>query len=267
LPRDQPVAISGCRRIYKNGNQRMTNLRNFWFRASVTLLAVGFAILFIPPYKHYCELNLPNNIYCAPYEIFSFFGAFLQSYSAAITALAAVIIGGLASSLRHATIENTRIINETLTLTRKYFVSAHRPLVIVRFIRGPFSGADNTTVIYLNVVNIGAGLAIIHELGCNLGRRKEKLRSDPDADLSPKRITPIKLASGERHVFEVRIKATSTEAETFADALQEEDICAFGSIRYADESLVLRETGFFRTYDRTTERFVPSKNIEEEYQD
>jgi hypothetical protein len=245
----------------------MTNLRNFWFRASVTLLVVGFAILFIPPYKHYCECTNTNNIYCGPYEIFSFFGAFLQSYSGAITALAIVIIGELAASLRHATIENTRILNETLTLTRNYFISVHRPLVMVRFIRGFFPGSDNTKVIYVNVVNIGASLAIIHEFGGNLVRRKEKLWSDPDADLSPKRITPIKLASGERHVFEVRTKATYTEAETFADALHEEDICAFGSIRYADESRVLRETGFFRTYERTTERFIPSKNTEEEYQD
>jgi hypothetical protein len=72
---DQPVAIGGRRRVYENGNQRMTNLRNFWFRASVTLLVVGFAILFIPPYKHYCEFTNTNNIYCGPYEIFSFFGA------------------------------------------------------------------------------------------------------------------------------------------------------------------------------------------------
>jgi hypothetical protein len=159
------------------------------------------------------------------------------------------------------------MINETLSLTRKYFVSVHRPLVIVRFIRGPFPAADNTKMIYVQVVNIGASLAIIHEFGCNLGRRKEKVWSGPDADLSPKRITPIKLASGERHVFEVRTKATYTEAETLADALHEDDISAFGSIRYSDESLVLRETRFFRTYDRTTERFIPSRNIEEEYQD
>jgi hypothetical protein len=121
--------------------------------------------------------------------------------------------------------------------------------------------------VLINVVNIGPSLAIVQEFGCELARREGKLWKMAGASASPEIIDPIRLISGRRHTFEVAAKAPYTDAEIVADAFDVEEICVFGVIRYRDENGIIRETGFFRVYDPKSEKFIPSKDPGEEYQD
>lgn len=183
------------------------------------------------------------------------------------TAAATVAIAGFTIILAIVGYTQAKLTRAALELARGDFISTHRPRIIVRIIQGPFRRRDDNQFVWINIVNIGPTTAIIRELGFDLARRKGKLWCIPGADGAPKQIDPIKLISGERHTFEVSAKAAYTEAEIFADALDIEEICAFGAIRYGDENGIVRETGFFRIYDPKSEKFIPSKDPGEEYQD
>ena len=85
-----------------------------------------------------------------------------------------------------------------------------------------------------------------------------------------KGIDPIDLVSGQRHAFTVVAKVSRSEADYLLDATDTESsikTCVFGAVRYADEANVMRETGFFRVFDPESEKFVPSQDQGEEYQD
>src|SRR6202035_296542 len=112
---------------------------------------------------------------------------------------------------------------------------------------------------------IGVNLAIIREFGCDLGRRRDNHWLMGGIDATPRPIKPISLISGQRHTFTVRSRRAFGDAEIADDAWAE--VCALGQIRYADESGIVRETGFFRILDRERQTFVPSQDDSEEYQD
>jgi hypothetical protein len=118
----------------------------------------------------------------------------------------------------------------------------------------------------VTVRNNGGSDAIIVEWGCDLVRRRG-IQWLTGIDGSPKEIEPIRLISGQRHFFEVLAnEAYDVEAAIVEEAWDKVETCAIGAIRFVDENGTMRETGFLRTYDAPSEKFVPSENSEDEYQ-
>ena len=114
-------------------------------------------------------------------------------------------------------------------------------------------------------MNIGINPATVEAVGCDLARRnsmKPWQWDIPGMDASPKTIPAIILISGQRHTFTITAKY-----ETFSNTRDAQEICAVGAIRYRDDDGVVRESGFFRVYNKSSGTFVASKNEEEEYQD
>jgi hypothetical protein len=163
----------------------------------------------------------------------------------------------------------------SVDLAQKEFIASHRPRVIVRFIQGPFVDEENGAMrqfVWITVVNVGDSKATIQLIGADLAR-KLALRgtNDPEwvvpgLDAAPKPVTPVVLISGQRHTFKVSAKIPFTDKEIFADAQDAHELCAVGAIRYSDDNGAVRETGFYRTF-KERQGFVPSQNIEDEYQD
>jgi hypothetical protein len=185
-----------------------------------------------------------------------------------ITAIATVVIAAFTCALFISTREQGKLTFQALGLSRKEFIATHRPRVIVRFIQGPFDDAEGHQFIWVTIVNIGVNPATVEAFGCDLARRNHMRQwVIPGLDASPKAIPPIILISGQRHTFLVTAKNPFTDNEKFADARGAQQLCAVGAIRYTDGNGIVRETGFFRTFDKSSEAFVASKNDEEEYQD
>jgi hypothetical protein len=151
---------------------------------------------------------------------------------------------------------------------RDDFISTHRPRVIVRSI--VLSWKEETLqAIDVHVVNIGVNAGIIKEFGCQLVRRRNTTWLTV-GDWNPVAIQPIRLTSGERHIFSAASVIQYGDHELFEDAADTEGlirICAVGAIRYADENGVVRETGFLRNYDPESDTFVRSPDQGEEYED
>lgn len=153
-----------------------------------------------------------------------------------------------------------------LRIARRDFIATHRPRVIVRFIQGLYYTDGGQQAINVTLVNIGVGRAVITALGSDLARRGEDGNwSPPGVSATAKPYPPITLGSGERHSFEVAVPYT--DLHIAADALDIYEWCAVGEIKYKDDNGIIRETGFFRVYDKKTNRFIPSPNADEEYQD
>jgi hypothetical protein len=190
-------------------------------------------------------------------------GEFIEANKEAITALATVIIAAFTGTLWVATSRQARLTIEAIRLAREEFIATHRPRVIVRFIQG----GNETSVV---VVNIGASLAKIKEFGGDLARYKGNTCLTPGADGAVKPIKTVNLKSGESHPFRVIAKKSRSEDDMFLNAVDAQapiKTCAFGAIRYSDKNGVVRETGFFRTLDPASEKFIPSEDKGEEYQD
>jgi hypothetical protein len=158
---------------------------------------------------------------------------------------------------------------QTVTLARQEFLATHRPRIVVRYIEWPAYNDEPRAVAFVHIVNVGVGDAIIEEFGGELARRdtKEKVWLTPGADGLPKAIERFKLISGQRHKFTVRAKTTYTDQDIFDDVMESIELCVFGAIRYRDGSGIARETGFFRVLDSKSEKFIPSEDEGEEYQD
>jgi hypothetical protein len=258
---------------------------NFVSRHRYLVVVIGLLFLFImvvaasffvPVYGEYCGKNEYTNAKeCATYHIaLAFFWQVIKAtndYGSALTALATIVVAAFTGTLWWVGAGQYDILakqygrlDDQIKLARQEFIATHRPKVIVRFIQGFSYDDDLHEIIFVTVVNTGVNSAIIREFGCDLGRRKDGHWLG-GIDGTPKAITPVTLKSGERHTFTVRSPTPYGDAEVADDAWAE--ICAVGRIRYADESNVVRETGFFRTYNRESEAFVRSHDAGEEYQD
>jgi len=99
-----------------------------------------------------------------------------------------------------ATISLYRAAERQFSLGRQEFIATHRPKVIVRFIQGPWVDEKMRRLAYVNVVNVGTNPAIIEEFGGDVAYRNKHGWLPPGLDASPKNITPVTLASGQRHL-------------------------------------------------------------------
>jgi hypothetical protein len=138
---------------------------------------------------------------------------------------------------------------------------------MVRFIQGPWVDEKMRRLAYVNVVNVGTNPAIIEEFGGDVAYRNKHGWLPPGLDASPKNITPVTLASGQRHLFTVSARNPVTDIDIFAESTLAQFICIIGSIKYEDGQGVVRETAFFRTYDESSDSLIVSENPEEEFQD
>lgn len=198
--------------------------------------------------------------------------AFVDNHNGAVTVIATVFICFFTFVLAIITRRQAILTRESINLARDEFVATHRPRIIVRFIATSYLNGHQSVDVH--VVNIGESAATIRELGCGLARRKERDWLTRGITGDPKQVDPIVLVSGERHVFEKAASITYADAEIFGDAIDGTgderrtiETCAFGSIRYTDETGIERETGFFRVYDPSSEKFIASQDPGEEYQD
>jgi hypothetical protein len=155
-----------------------------------------------------------------------------------------------------------------LARMRRDWISNNRPRIVVRSIDGPFTQPNGWRFVRLNICNVGSSVAIVQELGGDLARRKDGLWLNPGAGSEPTKIDPTSLISGQRHHVIVVAKVAYPDAPLFEDVTTDSiELCAFGAIRYADKNGVVRETGFFRVFDPKSEKFLPSQDQGEEYQD
>jgi hypothetical protein len=192
----------------------------------------------------------------------------VDAHGVGITALASIVIAAFTGTLWIATSRQGQLTLDSLELTRKEFISTHRPRVIVRFIQGPMYDANAHEFVSVTIVNVGGSPATIDAFGGDLARRNSKGEwAPPGLNATPKNIHPVTLISGQRHTFTVTANRPYTDAEIVADALDEHELCAVGAVNYRDGNRVSRETGFFRIYDESRKRFIAPDNTEFEYQD
>lgn len=184
-----------------------------------------------------------------------------------LTAVSTLVIAAFTAVLACVGYRQSRLIQRSIDLGRQEFIATHRPKIIVRLIEGPLVETEGgPQTVWVTVVNIGVNKARIVHWGADLARRNEGDWVAPGIDLEVKTIAPVLLVSGQCHSFKVTAKFPYTDTQIAADAFDEE-LCAVGAIRYADDSDIVRETGFFRVYDPASKAFISSKNPENEYQD
>ena len=129
---------------------------------------------------------------------------FADGHGAGIAALAGLVIAAFTGTLWIATIRQGQLTIAAQERAGKEFISTHRPLVIVRFIEGPFRDPGGSEYISVTVVNVGAGSATIEAIGGDLARRDRNGEwVPPGLNATPKNVHPVTLISGRRHTFTV----------------------------------------------------------------
>lgn len=256
-----------------------------WKKIAVVLVAFA-AVLFLISFYFPAEYQIcgadeyTHAKNCTPYHlgvyVLFWVGRQIDAHNGLFTAIATVIIAFFTCALSRSSRDQGDLTRQSIELGRQEFIATHRPKIIVRFIEGPFVATGGSPQsISITVANIGVNKATILEWGADLARRKGTDWVTPGLEAGPKIIVPpIVLISGERHTFVVSAKIPYTDSQLFtdvfndaADSADREELCVVGVIRYADESAIVRETGFFRVYDPASKYFIPSKNPGEEYQD
>lgn len=200
---------------------------------------------------------------------------FVDQHNGFVTAVATIAIAAFTFTLYETARDQGRLALESIELARQEFIASHRPRLVVRFIQGPFveNSEEPHQFIWVTVANVGTNRANIVTWGADLARRKGPNWEVPGLNAEARAVDPDALLSGERRVFTVRAAVPYGDTQIFEDAFsstgdaEKIELCAVGSFRYADESNIIRETGFFRVYDPDAEAFIPSKNPENEYQD
>lgn len=200
-------------------------------------------------------------------DFFGWLVGFLQTYNAAVTAVATFAIGVFTALLVWVTNRQARLTRDSIELANKEFLATHRPRIIVRFIQGPFQDEDGLDFVWITLVNKGETDGTIVAVGRDLARRKGRgCWLPPGVSIEPRSFTPTTLASGDRLVIKATAHSPMGEEQIFDEAFQPSELCAVGCIQYRDGNERLLETGFLRTYDGQR-NFLPSDNPEDEYQD
>lgn len=150
---------------------------------------------------------------------------------------------------------------EQIKLAREEFVASHRPRIRVKFIQGPFL-EDGHKFVWVIIANVGETKATIRFLGVDLAYQYENTWLPPGLEAGAKKVDPISLISGERRTF--KVVSRIIDSNTFPTI---HSLSCVGQIVYTDDTGIQRETGFFRTWSRGIEQFVPSDNQEYEYED
>lgn len=173
-----------------------------------------------------------------------------------------------------------------LAHAERQFIATHRPRITVRHVQGPFTiMPDDKLGAAITFANVGQTDAEIVEFGCDLGLRKEDgLWVYPGIDGDAKPVKPLKMAPGDKHVFEAVAKSEPDEDRLDNDIAflwkmsnQPEgsgrppnptfELCLVGDVRYRDATGTIRTTGFWRVFDPTTKRWIADREGGGEYED
>lgn len=137
--------------------------------------------------------------------------------------------------------------------------------MLVREIVAPEYGENGR--ISITLVNTGSTPATIKAFGADLARKGIEGRWMNDFDSDAKEVSPVRLASGERHTFAAIPTVPYTENDLFESLAGNLALVILGTVRYADDNGIIRETGFSRTQADMGDRFIPSDDPTEEYAD
>ncbi|MSP75091.1 MAG: hypothetical protein EXR12_03045 [Rhodospirillaceae bacterium] len=165
-------------------------------------------------------------------------------------------------------------------LARNQFVAANRPRITVRFVQGPLTYTESGKVgAAVTIANIGPSDATIIAIGCDIGIRRGN-RWASNIDGIPKPIPHLVLRSGQRHTVEAVasegdgddnfyfawgfMRAASEAART---SPPDQAVAVAGEIVYRDGIGIERHTGFLRTYDRESDRWVLDQDPGNEHED
>jgi hypothetical protein len=139
----------------------------------------------------------------------------------------------------------------------------------IRFREDGIGQTDHSSVDII-IVNTGESAAEIMAIGSAIGTREPRGRPPPRIDAAPD-IVPsgiMVLKTGERRRINITRTPPPDPLEFIDIANRNIELAVAGEIRYrAISGGIERLTGFYRIYDPPSERFVASKNAEDEYQD
>ena len=207
-------------------------------------------------------------------------GAWANDNAAAIGALSAIGVLLFTVILAVSTIvlwDATRGLQRS---GERQFLAANRPRITVRFVQGPITYTESGRVgAAVTIANIGPSDATIIAIGCDIGIRRGN-RWASNIDGIPKPIPPIVLRSGQRHTVEVEAREGDgddnfyfawgfmrAESEGSRTGPPDQAVAVAGEIVYRDGNGIERHTGFLRTYDSESDRWVLDKDPGNEHED
>jgi hypothetical protein len=154
-----------------------------------------------------------------------------------------------------------------LKLARNEFVSTHRPKLIIRQLQLDKLLPDQIVKVQLSIINIGETEATLRFIAAEIALWNRRYWEAPGIDPIAKPFGPKVIRNGQRisAVIVSRFKITAEQIK----AAQQGNliICAVGEFTYIDAIGTERRTGFRRNYDFSTDMFIASENIDQEYQD
>ncbi len=148
----------------------------------------------------------------------------------------------------------------SLELARQEFTSTHRPKVIVRSI-GATHNDHGRAGAHVVIVNSSATDGWLEQVSAKICFT-ESLR--PGISLANLGIAPRWLAAGEHAEIAVFAQPLHSETATL-NRPGEPTLWLVGRIKYKDAQVRIRETGFCRSYDLGTNRWLLQVNSEYEY--
>jgi hypothetical protein len=190
---------------------------------------------------------------------------FLQSYGAAVTAIATVFIAIFTIVLAIVTNRQARLTRKSIDLARDEFLASHRPKIIVHSIEFRRIPGEE------EVARIGASILCFNEgrtLALNVEARGEIL-STANLEFDVQRAlikTFPEVASGKKLRFEVKSDYPLRDL-VHREQQKLPPMYCVGTVAYIDQNKTRRETGFcfFVVVDAHGERWKSAKSPEHEY--
>jgi hypothetical protein len=162
-----------------------------------------------------------------------------------------------------------RLIRKTLELSRDEFNSSHRPKLVVRQFQVDSITVGNPINVQFAMVNIGSTEAFPELLACGIGlwNVQSQFFEPPGINTDQTKIAVPPIAGGQRESWHMVSQFAVTPEQL--ELIQSGSLIVqiLGEITYRDRLNRQRRTGFRRAHDRFTNKFGPSPDPEDEYQD
>jgi len=186
-----------------------------------------------------------------------------------LTAVSTLIIATFTVVLAIVSWRQGRLIRETLDLSRDEFNSSHRPKLVVRQFEVDSITQGNPILVHFAMVNIGSTEALPELLGCGIGlwNVERQLFEPPGINTVQTKFVAPPIAGGQRVSWHVVSPFAVTPQQLGLIQSGSLLVQILGEITYKDRLNRQRRTGFRRAHDRHTNKFTPSPDPEEEYQD
>jgi hypothetical protein len=232
-------------------------------------MKAGLTFLILLPYGAHCESDNADNYYCAAYKIAVAIGTFVDTHNGAFTALSTLAVAAFTFTLWRSTKGMLAATNNSINLARDEFISTNRPKLIVRQFQIDPITPGNPITIHFAMVNIGSTEARPQLLGCQitLWNAQRNYFEAPGINTTQGEINVPPIAGGQRVSWRMVSPFSVTQQQIGLIQSGSLLIQILGEITYKDGLSRQRRTGFRRSYHRLTDKFIPSSDPEEEYQD